>query len=94
VQTAVTRQTTDGKPEAGFVPGQRLAVAQVIEGYTLGAAFAGRREKSEGSLEVGKLADLIVVSQNVLEIAPQKLADTKVLTTIVGGKLVYQSEAK
>jgi len=94
VQTAVTRQTTDGKPEAGFVPGQRLTVAQVIEGYTLGAAFAGRREKSEGSLEVGKLADLIVVSQNVLEIVPQKLADTKVLTTIVGGKLVYQLEAK
>jgi predicted amidohydrolase YtcJ len=94
VQTAVTRQTTDGKPEAGFVPGQRLTVAQVIEGYTLGAAFAGRREKSEGSLEVGKLADLIVVSENVLEIVPQKLADTKVLTTIVGGKLVYQSEEK
>jgi predicted amidohydrolase YtcJ len=94
VQTAVTRQTTDGKPEAGFVPEQRLTVAQAIEGYTLGAAFAGRREKSEGSLEAGKLADLIIVSQNVLEIVPQKLADTKVLTTIVGGKLVYQSETK
>jgi predicted amidohydrolase YtcJ len=94
VQTAVTRQTTDGKPEAGFVPSQRLTVAQVIEGYTLGAAFAGRREKSEGSLEVGKVADLIVVSQNVFEIAPQKLAETKVLTTIVGGQVVYQAEAK
>jgi predicted amidohydrolase YtcJ len=94
VQTAVTRQTTDGKPEAGFVPEQRLTVAQAIEGYTLGAAFAGRREKSEGSLEAGKLADLIIVSQNVLEIVPQKLADTKVLTTIVGGKLVYPSETK
>src|SRR5467141_3630581 len=93
VQTAVTRQTTDGKPAAGFVPAQRLTVPQVIEGYTLGAAFAGRREKSEGSLEVGKLADLIVVSENVLEVVPQKLAETKVLTTIVGGKLVYQSEA-
>ena len=94
MQTAVTRQTTDGKPEAGFVPEQRLTVAQAIDGYTLGAAFAGRREASEGSLEIGKLADLIIVSQNVLEIAPQKLADTKVLTTIVGGKLVYQSDAK
>jgi predicted amidohydrolase YtcJ len=94
VQTAVTRQTTDGKPEAGFVPSQRLTVAQVIDGYTLAAAFAGRREKSEGSLEVGKLADLIVVSQNVFEIAPQKLAETKVLTTIVGGQVVYQAEAK
>jgi predicted amidohydrolase YtcJ len=94
VQTAVTRQTTDGKPEAGFVPEQRLTVAQAIEGYTLAAAFAGHREKSEGSLEAGKLADLIIVSQNVFEIVPQKLADTKVLTTIVGGKLVYSSETK
>jgi predicted amidohydrolase YtcJ len=94
VQTAVTRQTTDGKPEAGFVPEQRLTVAQAIEGYTLAAAFAGRREKSEGSLEAGKLADLIIVSQNVFEIVPQKLANTKVLTTIVGGKLVYSSETK
>lgn len=94
VQTAVTRQTTDGKPEAGFVPSQRLTVAQVIDGYTLGAAFAGRREKSEGSLEVGKLADLIVVSQNVFETAPQKLAETKVLTTIVGGQVVYQADAR
>src|SRR6202011_3089113 len=84
VETAVTRQTTDGKPEAGFVPAQRLTVAQAIDGYTLAAAFAGRREKSEGSLEVGKLADLIVVSQNIFEVVPQKLADTKVLTTIVG----------
>ena len=94
IQTAVTRQTRDGKPADGFVPGQRLTVAQVIDGYTLGAAFAGRRENSEGSLEVGKLADLIIVSQNVLEIAPGKIADTKVLTTIVGGRLVYQAETK
>jgi predicted amidohydrolase YtcJ len=94
VQTAVTRQTTDGKPADGFVPAQRLTVAQTIDGYTLGAAYAGRREKSEGSLEVGKLADLIIVSQNVFEIVPQKLADTKVLTTIVGGQVVYQADAK
>jgi predicted amidohydrolase YtcJ len=94
VQTAVTRQTTDGQPEAGFVPGQRLTVEQAIEGYTLGAAFAGRRETSEGSLEIGKLADLIIVSQNVLEIAPANLGKTKVLTTIVGGRVVYQAETK
>jgi predicted amidohydrolase YtcJ len=94
IQTAVTRQTTDGKPEGGFVPGQRLTVAQAIDGYTLGAAFAGRRETSEGSLEIGKLADLIIVSQNVLDIAPSKIANTKVLTTIVGGRLVYQAESK
>jgi predicted amidohydrolase YtcJ len=94
LQTAVTRQTRKGKPEAGFVPSQRLTIAQAVEGYTLGAAFAGRREKTEGSLEKGKLADLIIVSQNIFEIDPHKISETKVRTTIVGGKVVYQSDAK
>jgi predicted amidohydrolase YtcJ len=94
IQTAVTRQTTEGKPENGFVLEQRLTVAQAIDGYTLGAAFAGRHEKTEGSLEVGKVADLIVVSQNVLDIAPRKIGETRVLTTIVGGRMVYQAESK
>jgi len=94
VQTAVTRQTTEGKPVNGFVPEQRLTVAEAIDGYTLGAAFAGRREKSEGSLEIGKLADLIILSQNIFDIDPHKIAATKVVTTIVGGRLVYQVDAK
>jgi predicted amidohydrolase YtcJ len=94
LQTAVTRQTREGKPEAGFVPSQRLSVAQAVEGYTLGAAFAGRREKTEGSLEKGKLADLIIVSQNIFEIDPHKISETKVRTTVVGGQVVYQSDAK
>jgi predicted amidohydrolase YtcJ len=94
VQTAVTRQTSDGTPEAGFVPEQRLTVAQAIEGYTLGAAFAGRREKSEGSIEVGKLADLIILSQNIFDLDPHKIGVTKVVTTIVGGRLVYQADTK
>ena len=94
LQTAVTRQTREGKPESGFVPSQRLTVAQAVEGYTLGAAFAGRREKTEGSLEIGKLADLIIVSQNIFEIDPHKISETKVRTTIVGGQVVYQSDAK
>jgi predicted amidohydrolase YtcJ len=94
IQTAVTRQTSEGQPVAGFVPEQRLTVAQAIEGYTLGAAFAGRREKSEGSLEIGKLADLIILSQNIFDIDPHKIGATKVVTTIVGGRLVYQAETE
>ncbi len=94
VQTAVTRQTTDGKPASGFVPAQRLTVAQTIEGYTVGAAFAGRREKSEGSLEAGKLADLIIVSQNIFEIDPHKIDDTRVVLTIVGGRVVFDADIK
>ena len=84
----------EGKPEAGFVPEQRLTVAQAIDGYTLGAAFAGRREKTEGSLEIGKLADLIILSQNIFDIDAHKIAATKVVTTIVGGRLVFQADSK
>ena len=94
VQTAVTRQTADGTPEAGFVPEQRLTVAQVVDGYTMGAAYAGRREKAEGSLEEEKLADLIVVSQNIFEIDPNKIREAKVIATIVGGRVVYLADQK
>lgn len=94
IQTAVTRQAADGKPTTGFVPEQRLTVAQAIDGYTIGAAFAGRREKTEGSIEVGKLADLIILSQNVFDIDRHRIAATKVVTTIVGGRIVYQANAK
>jgi predicted amidohydrolase YtcJ len=91
IQNAVTRQTRDGKPEGGWVPEQRITLAEAIAGYTLGAAYSGHREKQEGSIEVGKLADLILVSQNLFEIDPHKIADTQVLLTIVGGKTVYQA---
>jgi hypothetical protein len=94
IQTAVTRQTDEGTPTAGFVPEQRLTVEQAVDGYTLGAAFAGRREKTEGSLEVGKLADLIIVSQNIFDVNPHKIGTTKVVTTILGGRVVYQADAK
>ncbi len=94
LQTAVTRQTTDGKPDGGFIPSQKLTVAEAVHGYTLGAAFAGRREQTEGSIEPGKLADIIILSQNIFEIAPQKIAESKVLTTIVGGRVVFESTEK
>jgi len=92
IQTAVTRQTSEGLPKDGFVPSQRLSVAEAIRGYTLGAAFAGFREKTEGSLEPGKLADLIILSQNLFQIDPHMIDKTKVLATVVGGRVVFQSK--
>jgi hypothetical protein len=93
IQTAVTRQTVEGTPKEGFVPSQRLSVAQAVEGYTLGAAYAGRREKTEGSLMVDKVADVIMVDRNIFEIDPHTIGGTKVVTTIVGGKIVYEADA-
>lgn len=93
IQTAVTRQTSDGKPPGGFVPSQKLTVAQAIEGYTRNAAFAGHREKTEGSLEVSKVADVIMLDRNIFEISPRTIDQTKVVLTIVGGNIVYEADS-
>jgi urease alpha subunit len=56
----------------------------------MGGAFAAKREKTEGSIEVGKLADVILISQDLFKIAPNQIGKTKVMMTMVGGKVVYQ----
>jgi predicted amidohydrolase YtcJ len=91
VQNALTRQTTEGNPPGGFVPKERISLEDAIRGYTLGAAFAGHREKTEGSLEPGKLADLIILGNDLFRIAPTQIEKTDVLLTMVGGRVVYQS---
>jgi predicted amidohydrolase YtcJ len=94
IQTAVTRQTSEGEPADGFVPAQRLTVAQAVAGYTLNAAFAGHLEKTEGSLEVGKAADMIMLDRNIFEVDPHTIDQTKVVLTLVGGKIVYEADAR
>ena len=91
VQNALTRQTTEGDPPGGWVPKERISLEDTIKAYTLGAAIGGRREKAEGSLEAGKLADLIVLSQNLFEIPPNQTVKTEVRLTMVGGRIVYES---
>lgn len=90
IQTGVTRQTDEGKPPNGFVPSERLTVPNAINGYTMGAAYAGFRERDEGSISVGKLADVIMVSQDPFAVPPRTLGRTKVLLTMVAGKVVYR----
>ena len=91
LQVAVTRQDLEGRPAGGWLPEQRLSVADAVHAYTMGGAFAMRREKEEGSIEIGKLADLILVSQNIFEVEPGKIAGTKSVLTMVGGRIVYES---
>lgn len=71
-------------------PEQRISVADAIAGYTLGAAYAGGREATEGSLEVGKLADMIILSENLFEVSPASLGQTQVRLTMVGGHVTHR----
>jgi predicted amidohydrolase YtcJ len=91
LEVAVTRQDDEGRPEGGWLPGQKLSVAEAVYAYTMGGAFAMRRESEEGSIETGKLADLILVSPNIFEVEPGRISETKVLMTMVGGRIVYEA---
>jgi hypothetical protein len=87
---AVTRQTVSGKPEAGWFPRERISIEDAIRAYTYNTAYANFEEKIKGSIAVGKLADLTVLSKNLLRVAPSELLKTEVVYTFVNGKVVYQ----
>jgi hypothetical protein len=90
---AVTRATLDGKHPEGWFPEQKLTIAEAIEAYTMGSAYAEFQDKVKGSISVGKLADLVLLSDDILTIDPVKISDVKVLKTLVGGKTVFDASA-
>jgi len=89
IYAAVTRQTTDGKNPGGWFPEQKLSLEEAIKGFTLDGAKTEFSEGEKGSLAEGKLADLVVLDQNLFEITLEKIKDVRVNLTIVGGKIVY-----
>jgi hypothetical protein len=90
IYAAVTRRTLDGKNPEGWIPEQRITVAQAVHAYTMGSAFAEHQEKVKGSIEPGKLADLVVLSDDIFTIAPEAIEKTKVEMTIFDGRVVYE----
>ncbi len=90
---AVTRATLDGKNPNGWFPEQKLTVAEAVEAYTMGSAYAEFQEKEKGSITPGKLADIVILSDDIFKIDPVKIRDVKVLKTIVGGKLIWDEDA-
>jgi hypothetical protein len=85
---ATTRTSEDGKHE--YYPDQKISMDQAIAAYTTGSAFAEFAEKEKGLIAPGMLADFVVLDRDVTAIVPQKLLQTKVLRTVVGGKTVYE----
>ncbi len=91
IYAAVTRRTIDGKNPAGWFPEQKISVEEAIEAYTINNAFAAFEENDKGSVTAGKLADLVVLKENILTIDPVAIEKATVTMTIVGGRIVYQS---
>ncbi len=89
IYAAVTRRTLDGKRPQGWIPEQKITVAEAVRAYTLGSAYASFDEKIKGSIEVGKLADLAVLSADIFKINPVEIEKTKVVMTIFDGKVSY-----
>jgi predicted amidohydrolase YtcJ len=90
IYAAVTRRTVDGKNPNGWNPEEKISVEDAIKCYTLNAAYASFDEKEKGSIEVGKLADFVVLSDDILTIDPVKIKDVKVEMTIFNGDIVYE----
>lgn len=89
--SCVARKSIDfGVPEGGWFPEQRLTMAAAIKHFTHGSAYASNEEDIKGSLEVGKLADMVVLSKDLFSIDPEEILETKVLYTILGGKVVFK----
>jgi predicted amidohydrolase YtcJ len=84
----------DGKNPNGWFPEQKLTVAEAVEAYTMGSAYAEFQEREKGSITPGKLADMVLLSDEILSIDPAKIRDVKVLKTIVGGKVVWDQDRK
>jgi hypothetical protein len=89
VYAAVTRATLDGKNPGGWIPEEKITLPEAIEAYTMGAAFAEFQESEKGSISPGKLADMVILNDNIFELKPEAIRTVTVKTTIVGGKVVY-----
>ena len=88
---AVTRQFRDGTPPEGWFPEQRVTLAQAIDGYTRGSAFAEFAEDRKGRLKRGFLADLVVLSRNIFTSPPREILETRTVLTVVGGRVVFDA---
>jgi predicted amidohydrolase YtcJ len=90
---AVTRQDPAGQPPGGWMPDQRMTREEALASFTIHAAYAAHLERELGSLEPGKLADLVVLSKDVMTVPPPEILTTRVLYTIVGGRIVHEAAA-
>ena len=92
LHNAVNRRTIDGLPENGWVPEQKISIKDALIAYTQGGAYSSFDENEKGKIMPGYVADIVVYSQNLFEIAPMDTYKTKVVMTIFDGKIIYENK--
>ena len=90
IYAAVTRRTIDGKNAKGWVPEQKISVEETVRAYTVGSAYAEFQDHVKGTISTGKLADLVLLSQDIFKIDPNEIEKVKVTLTMVDGRVVYE----
>jgi len=89
IHAAVTRATIDGRNPKGWVPEQKITVEEAVRAYTVACAYAEFSERDKGTLDIGRLADMVVLSEDIFRIKPEEIDKVNVVYTIVGGRIVY-----
>jgi len=92
VYGAVTRRTLDDKNPNGWLPEQKISVDETVRAFTWGSAYGEFQENVKGTLEIGKAADFVVLADDIFTIDPVKIWTTKVLKTIVDGRVVFEAK--
>jgi len=91
IYAAVTRRTLDGKNPHGWIPEQKISVEDAVRAYTVGSAYAEFQENVKGTITPGKLADLVIISDDIFKIDPKEIEKAKVVMTIMDGRVVYEA---
>lgn len=92
IYVAMERKDLEERPEEGFYTGENLSLEEALDGYTVGSAYAEFKEKDKGRLKPGYLADLVLLDRDIFELEARDIRDTKVLMTMVDGRIVYDRE--
>ena len=89
IYAAVTRQDHQRYPEGGWQPGERMTMEEAVKMFSAWPAYASFDENIKGTIEVGKLADFTILSNDIFKEDPSVLLETKVLMTVMGGEILY-----
>jgi len=92
IYAAVTRRTLDGKKPGGWIPEQKISVEEAVRAYTVNGAYVEFAEAAKGTIQTGKLADLVVLDRDIFTIPPEEIAAVKVALTVFDGKVVHRKD--